>query len=243
MGKHKLYALMVLFFCCFFISGCGYKTPSQRQKVKMEAKGFLENKYPDHEFEVEVKQNRGEFGFGLELHATDEEGIRFWINYWNNQFEDHYHEEWNKKHYGHDLKVHQDELRDEYMPQMPYIASYEHGQYDTVTFYRGDYNDRFFESFDDALESSKCCSLSTKVTFTGIDFDTVDGEDLQVFAESMTDFLLLLHNETGYYDIYIDDDSGHHFHYNETGDNTRDAVMDSIINSIKRDQKYSKKNE
>ena len=119
MGKHKLYALIVLFFCCFFISGCGYKTPSQRQKVKMEAKGFLENKYPDHEFEVEV----------------------------------------------------------------------------------------------------------------------------QVFAESMTDFLLLLHNETGYYDIYIDDDSGHHFHYNETGDNTRDAVMDSIINSIKRDQKYSKKNE
>jgi hypothetical protein len=243
MGKQKLYLLTILLFCCLLISGCGYRTPIERQKIKKDAKTFLENKYPDHDFEIEVKQNRGEFGFGLELHATDEEGIRFWINHLGNQFEDHYHEEWNKQHYGHDLKVYQDGLRDKYMTQMPYIASYNYDQYDTISFYRGDYNERFFESFEDALESSKYCSFSTKVVFTGIDFDTVDGDDLQTFAESMTDFLLRLHNETGYYDIYISDDNGHHFHYNETGDNTHETIMEAVINSIKRDQKYSKKNE
>ncbi len=37
---------------------------------------------------------------------------------------------------------------------------------------------------EDAIEASKEDTFSTNLTFTGIDFETVDGEELQEYAEN-----------------------------------------------------------
>lgn len=173
------------------------------------------------------------------LLATDEEGVEFWMHWNNDELEDHYHDEWNRVHYGKAVVAYQDRLRDRYFAQMPYVASYEYYPYDSYLFYRGPFAERFFESAEDAVDGSRSCCFDTTVTFTGIDLDTADGEELQQFAESLADSMIRIREETGYYEVKIN--SFQYWAYIERSDTytAREDLVDSIVKKVKLDQKIA----
>ena len=173
----------------------GYSTPVDRFLIKKKTEAALKERYPEHDFDVWTELPLGEYGYSLRLLATDEEGVEFWMHWIDDELEDHYHGEWNKAHYGKAVVAYQDKLRDRYFTEMPYVASYEYYPYDSYVFFGKSDEERFFESPEDAIEGSKDCCFDTSVTFTGIDIDTVDGEELQQFAESLADSMIRIQEE------------------------------------------------
>lgn len=110
-------------------------------------------------------------------------------------------------------------------------------------FFRGSYKEVFFESMDDAIEGSKDCAFDTDVTFKGIDLYKADDEELEQFAESIADSLMGLYEETGYYDIRIND-----FHYRAVDEDgtvlkTKDELVDYVIKEVKIDRKLKEDRE
>ncbi|MBO4267548.1 MAG: hypothetical protein J5910_10225, partial [Lachnospiraceae bacterium] len=153
------------------------------------------------------------------------------------EMQDKYHEQWNKYYYGKKLVEYQNSLRDKYFPQIPYVDTYEYCTDDMFYFYRGSFKEVFYKSMDDAIEGSKENAFNTDVTYKGIDIYTADDEELAKFADSMADSLMWLYDETGYYDIRIND-----FYYRVadeygSGFKTKEELEDSIIKKIKVDRK------
>ena len=235
-------AIVFFMFICGILAIFGYKNPVERFHYKLKTEHALEKKYPGHDFDVEAKLNSGEYGFSLGIYAKDENGIDFRVQWVDDSMEDHYHDEWNELYYGEKLVEYQNGLRDEYFPQIPYVDTYEYYQYNTFLFYRGPYKEVFFESMDDAIEGSKYNAFNTKVTFKGIDLDTADDAELERFADSIADSLMWLYDETGYYDIRIND-----FHYRAADESgagfiTKEELVDSIIKNVKLDRKIRANN-
>ncbi len=219
----------------------GYVNPAERFIRKLETDSALEEKYPGHDFDVETKLALGEYGYSFNIYATDENGIRFWVQWVEDEIQDHYHDEWNEYYYGKKLVEYQNSLRDELFPQIPYVDTYEYYKYDTYHFYAGPYKEVFFETMDDAIEGSKSCSFNTDVTFKGIDLYTADEDEIERFAESMADSLMWLYEETGYRDIRINNFS--YRKYDDEGQiyETRDELVESIIKNIKLDRDLAEK--
>ena len=215
----------------------GYKNPVERYYLKTKTYVALEKKYPGHDFSVREDHGWGEYGYAVGIYGTDENGIEFWVQWVEDEMQDKYHEEWNKHFFGEKLVEYQNSLRDKYFPQIPYVDTYEYSRDETFYFYRGSFKEVFFESMDDAIEGSKDCDFDTDVTFKGIDLDTADDAELERFADSIADSLMWLYDETGYYDIRIND-----FHYRASDENgselkTKEELVDSIIKKVKTDRK------
>ncbi len=221
----------------------GYVTPMELFARKIKTDSFLEQKYPEHVFEVKAEQFFTDYGFGNKVVATDENGIEFTVVGLGESMEDHYHEEWNQEHYGEKIVEYQNGLRDKYFPQIPYVDTYEYYPYDTYYFFTGPFKTEFFESLDDAIEGSKYCSFDTDVTFKDIDLNTADDEEIENFADSIAASLMWLHEETGYNDIRINA-----YHYRPAGDdgtgfNTKEELVESIIKQIDFDRSRQEKGE
>ena len=215
----------------------GYKNPVERYYLKLKTDHALEEKYPGHDFDVREDHGWGEYGYAVGLHGKDEAGIEFWVQWVDGEMQDKYHEEWNEYYYSEKLVEYQDSLRDKYFPQIPYVDTYEYSSEDKFYFYRGSYKEVFFESMDDAIEGSKENAFNTDVTFKGIDLDTADDAELARFADSIADSLMWLYDETGYYDIRIND-----FYYRASdeygsGFNTKEELAESIIKKVMVDRK------
>ena len=234
-------AVMVLLLIRATLGIIGYVSPTERLSRKVKTDAFLENKYPGHDFDVSVKQFFSDPGFSCKVVATDENGIEFTVVGTGDKMEDHYHEVYNELHYGQKLVEYQNGLRDRYFPQIPYVDTYEYSPYDTYHFFTGPFREVFFESMDDAIEGSKYCNFDTKVTFEGIDLDTADDNELEVFADSVAGSLMWLNKETGYNDIRING-----FHYRPAdgtgaGYETKEELADSIIKSVMLDRRLKEK--
>ena len=231
-------AIIIIFMIIHAVLGfLGYKNPVERYYLKLKTDLALENKYPEHDFDVREEHGWGEYGYAVGLYGTDESGIEFWVQWVDGEMQDKYHEEYNEYYYGKKLVEYQDSLRDKYFPQIPYVDTYEYSSDDTFWFYRGSFKEVFFESMDDAIEGSKENAFNTDVTFKGIDLDTADDEELAKFADSIADSLMWLYDETGYYDIRINN-----FYYrvadeDGTGFKTKEELADSIIKQIKVERK------
>ncbi|MCR5687610.1 MAG: hypothetical protein K6G58_06275 [Lachnospiraceae bacterium] len=215
----------------------GYKNPVERYYLKLKTDVALEMKYPEHDFDVRVDHGWGEYGYSVGIYGMDENGIEFWVHWVDDDMQDKYHEEWNEYYYGEKIVEYQDSLRDKYFPQIPYVDTYEYSRDKMFYFYRGSFKEVFFESMNDAIEGSKENAFNTDVTYKGIDIYTADDEELQQFAESIADSLMWLYEETGYYDIRIND-----FHYrgadeDGAGSKTKEELADSIIKSVMVDRK------
>ncbi len=215
----------------------GYKNPVERYYLKVKTDVALEKKYPGHDFDVREDHGWGEYGYSVGIHGTDENGIEFWVQWVDDDMQDKYHEEWNEHYYGEKIVEYQDSLRDKYCPQIPYVDTYEYSRDKTYYYFRGSFKEVFFESMDDAIEGSKENAFNTDVTYKGIDIYTADDEELQQFAESMAESLIWLYEETGYYDIRIND-----FHYRAGDENdgalkTKEELVDSIIKDVMVDRK------
>ena len=245
-------AILIIFLIVHAVLGFfGFKNPVERYYLKLKTDVALENKYPEHDFDVREDHGWGEYGYAVGLYGKDENGIEFWVQWVDDEMQDKYHEEWNMYYYGEKLVEYQDSLRDEYFPQIPYVDTYEYSSDDTFWFYRGSFKEIFYESMDDAIEGSKENAFNTDVTYKGIDIYTADYDELAKFAGSMADSLMWLYDETGYYDIRIGD-----FHYRaadeyDSGFKTKEELVDSIIKEInvkrkikedrdKRDKEYEK---
>ena len=218
----------------------GYLTFAERSYLAAKTDAALELRYPDHDFDVKAELYFAEVGFGTKLTATDENGIDFWMHWLDDGLEDHYHDRWNETYYGKELVEYQNGLRDRYFADIPYISSYEYYPYETYHFYRGPYKEVFFGSLDEAIEGSRACSFDTDVTFSGIDLDTADDEELEQFAGSIADTMIWLQEETGYYDVKIS--SFQYRAYDEsTGKRTsREELVDRIISKVKLSRKIKK---
>ncbi len=215
----------------------GYLNPVERYYEKVKTDMALENKYPGHDFNVNTIFGLGEYGYYLNIHAADENGIEFRVQWVEGEMEDHYHDEWNKYYYGKKIIEYQNSLRDEYFPQIPYVDTYEYSADDIYDFTGDLYKKVFFESPDEAIEASKSGRFDTEVTFKGIEFNTADDDEIRNFAESLADSLMWLHEQTGYYHIVINSFS--YIEYDEygAGYKTKDELVDSIIKRIEKDRK------
>ena len=232
------FAIVIVFMIVHAVLGFfGYKNPVERYYLKLKTDVALEKKYPEHDFDVREDHGWGEYGYAVGLYGTDEAGIEFWVQWVDGEMQDKYHEQWNKYYYGKKLVEYQNSLRDKYFPQIPYVDTYEYCTDDMFYFYRGSFKEAFYESMDDAIEGSKENAFNTDVTYKGIDIYTADDEELAKFADSMADSLMWLYDETGYYDIRIND-----FYYRVadeygSGFKTKEELEDSIIKKIKVDRK------
>ena len=216
----------------------GYLTPMQRNRYRRDSLKALEEKYRDHDFSVDTYFGSGEYGYYLNIYGKDENGIEFDVQWVEGEMQDRYHEEWNKFYYGEKLVEYQNTLRDKYFPQIPYVDTYEYSDEESFHFVSGPYRDVFFESMDEAVEGTKCCSFDTDVTYKGIDLDTADDEELERFAESMADSLIWLYEETGYYSIWIE--PFYYKGYDESGDpvKSREELVEDIIKRAKRRREW-----
>lgn len=241
-GVFGAIGIAVFMFIWAVLRFFGYMSPVERYYYKVKTDRTLEKRYPGHDFEVITDFGSGEYGYSLGIHGIDENGIEFRVQWVDDEMEDHYHDEWNKHYYGEKLVEYQNGLRDKYFPQIPYVDTYEYSPEDTFYFNRGPYKEVFFESMDDAIEGSKYCRFDTRVTFKDIDIYTADDDELERFAGSIADSLMWLYDETGYYDIWIGD-----FHYlkadgSGSGVNTKDELVDSIINEIEVKRRIEERN-
>ncbi len=234
-------AVLIFLFIRAVLGFFGYRDPIQRFNCTLKTNSTLEKKYPGHDFDVKTEMGWGEYGGYLVITGTDEEGIDFNVQWIEDKMVDHYHDEWNIAHYGKKLVEYQNGLRDKYFPQIPYVDTYEYSKYDTFQFYRGPFEEVFFTSMEDAIEGSKSCAFNTDVTFKGIDLDTADEEELEQFAYSIADSLLWLSEETGYYDVRIND-----FFYRKAdeygaGFQTREELAESVIKQVMVQRKINSK--
>ncbi len=219
----------------------GYETPIERYYYVKKTEAALDKKYPGHDFDVREEHGWAEYGYYVAIYGTDEAGIEFWVQWVEGEMQDRYCEESNKYYYGEKIVEYQNGLRDKYFPQIPYVDTYEYSQDETYYFYRGSFKEVFYESMDDAIEGSKENAFNTDVTFKGIDLDTADDAELERFADSMADSLMWLYDETGYYDIRINN-----FYYRMadeygSGFKTKEELADSIIKKIKVERKIKEK--
>ncbi len=235
-------ALMLLYFIHGVMAFFGYATPIEREYLRRKTDAALEKRYPGHDFDVSMRSGWGEYGYYKAMNAVDENGIKFYVQWVDGELEDHYHDEWNEFYYGEKIVEYQNDLRDEFFPQIPYVDTYEYSKDDIYSFTGEPFKEVFFESMDEAVEGSKCGKFITEVTFKGIDLYKADDEEIERFADSMADSLMWLHDETGYNDIWIDD-----FYYSEAdeyggGFKNKDELVDSIIKKIERAREREERN-
>ena len=138
-------ATLVVGFLGVIMRFLGHRSAIERYVIKRDIEARLEKKYPNHSFNVKVENVGSEIGYSLRMTATDEEGLEFWIEGLGDDFEDHYHDKWNTVHYGKELVKYQNELRDRYFKDIPYVGSYEYYRFDTYMFYRGPFKEKFFD--------------------------------------------------------------------------------------------------
>lgn len=214
----------------------GYHNPWERYRLTRKTEKLLDKKYPEHDFTFDTDYGWSEYGFYFNIYATDENGVRFRVQWIEGEMDDHYYcVEWNDFFYGDKIVEYQNSLRDDYFPQIPYVDTYEYAKEDSFDFPGELHKKVFFQSLDEAIEASKDGIFDTDVTFT-IDLDTADDDEVRRFAESMADSMMRLHEETGYYHIminsfsYIDrDESG-------TGVKAKEELVDKIIERIERER-------
>ncbi len=214
----------------------GYRNPLERYLTVRKTEAALDKKYSDHDFSLESKYGWSEYGFYHNIYATDENGIRFRVQWIEGEMDDYYQREWNDFYYGKKIVEYQDSLRDKYFPQIPYVDTYEYALEDTYLFTGQLYKQVFFESLDEAIEASKECGFNTRVTFKGIDINTADDDEIRRFAESVADSLLWLHEQTGYSHVSINS-----YYYTEydgqgAGFKTKEELVDSIMNRIEHEK-------
>lgn len=214
----------------------GYETPVERYYYVQKTEKALAEKYPGHSFSVREEHGWAEYGYYVAIYGTDEAGIEFWVQWVEGEMQDRYCEESNRYYYGKKLVEYQNDLRDKYFPQIPYVDTYEYATDETYYFVRGPYKEVLFESMDDAIEGSKYNAFDTEVTFKGIDIYTADDEEIKKFAGSIADSLMWLADETGYCDVRIGD-----FYYRAadeygSGFKDKDELVESIMQKIEREK-------
>lgn len=209
----------------------GYVDPWERYWLTRKTETLLDKKYPEHDFTFDTDYDWAEYGFYFNIYATDENGVRFRVQWIEGEMDDHYYcVEWNDFFYGNKIVEYQNSLRDKYFPKIPYVDTYEYAKEDSFDF-RGElYKKVFFQSEDEAIEASKTGIFDTDVTFKGIDLDTADDEEVRRFAESMADSMIWLQEETGYYHIMINS-----FSYGAAYE-TKDELVDYIIERIEHER-------
>lgn len=214
----------------------GYRNPVERYFETKKTQAALDEKYPGHDFTLDTAYGWGEYGYYFGIYGTDENGIRFRVQWIEGEMDDYYQREWNQFFYGKKIVEYQNGLRDEYFPQIPYVDTYEYSTDDKFDFVGDRYKKEFFESVDDAIKASKDGRFDTRVTFKGIDLDTADDEEVRRFAESMADSLMWLHDKTDYDHIAIN--SFYYIEYDEygAGFKTKDELVADIKERIERER-------
>ena len=215
----------------------GYLNPWKRYRLTRKTETLLDKKYPEHDFTFDTAYDWSEYGFYFNIYATDENGVRFRVQWIEGEMDDHYYcIEWNDFFYGNKIVEYQNSLRDEYFPQIPYVDTYEYAKDDSFDFPGELHKEVFFQSVDEAIEASKAGIFDTDVTFKGIDLDTADDDEVRRFAESMADSMMWLHEVTGYHHIMINSFS--YIEYDEygAGVKTKEELVDKIIERIERER-------
>ena len=215
----------------------GYLNPLERYWLTRKTETLLEKKYPEHDFTFDTDYDWAEYGFYFNIYATDENVVRFRVQWIEGEMDDHYYcVEWNDHFYGNKIVEYQNRLRDDYFPQIPYVDSYEYAKDDSFDFPGELHKKVFFQTLDEAIEASKDGIFYTDVTFKDIDLETADDDEVRRFAESMADSMMWLHEVTGYYHIAIN--SFYYIDHDEygAGFKTKDEVVDYIIERVERER-------
>ena len=223
---------VIIYFIAHAVLGFfGYLDPWERYRLTQKTEKLLDKKYPEHNFTYDTAYDWSEYGFYFNIYATDENGIRFLVQWIEGEMDDHYYcVEWNDFFYGNKIVEYQNSLRDKYFPKIPYVDTYEYANEDSFDFPGELHKKVFFQSVDEAIEASKAGIFDTDVTFKGIDLDTADDEEVRRFAESMADSMIWLQEETGYYHIMINS-----FSYGAAYE-TKDELVDYIIERIEHER-------
>ena len=215
----------------------GYLNPLERYWLTLKTEKLLDKKYPEHDFTYDTDYDWSEYGFYFNIYATDENGVRFRVQWIEGEMDDHYYcVEWNDFFYGNKIVEYQNSLRDKYFPQIPYVDTYEYAKDDSFVFPGELHKEVFFQSVDEAIEASKDGIFETDVTFKGIDLSTADDDEVRRFAESMVDSMMWLHEVTGYRHIMINSFSYIEHDENGAGEETKEKLVDKIIKSIERER-------
>ncbi len=215
----------------------GYLNPMERYLLTRKTEVLLEKKYPEHDFTFDTEHDWSEYGFYFNIYATDENGVRFRVQWIEDEMDDHYYcVEWNDFFYGNKIVEYQNSLRDRYFPLIPYVDTYEYAKDGSFDFPGELHKEVFFQSADEAIEASKAGIFDTDVTFKGIDLDTADDDEVRRFAESMADSMMWLHEETGYYHIMINSFSYIEYDESGAGVKTKEELVDKIIKRIERER-------
>ena len=215
----------------------GYLNPLERYLLTRKTETHLAKKYPEHDFTFDTDYDWAEYGFYFNIYATDENGVRFRVQWIEGEMDDHYYcVEWNDFFYGNKIVEYQNSLRDKYFPQIPYVDTYEYAKDDSFDFPGELHKKVFFQSVDEAIEASKAGIFDTDVTFKGIDFSTADDDEIRLFAESMADSMMWLHEVTGYYHIMINSFSYIEYDGSGAGVKTKEELVDKIIKRIERER-------
>ena len=215
----------------------GYLNPLERYLLTRKTETLLAKKYPEHDFTFDTDYDWAEYGFYFNIYATDENGVRFRVQWIEGEMDDHYYcVEWNDFFYGNKIVEYQNSLRDKYFPQIPYVDTYEYAKDDSFDFPGELHKKVFFQSVDEAIEASKAGIFDTDVTFKGIDLSTADDDEIRHFAESMADSLMWLHEVTGYYHIMINSFSYIEYDGSGAGVKTKEELVDKIIKRIERER-------
>ena len=215
----------------------GYLNPLERYLLTRKTETLLAKKYPEHDFTFDTDYDWAEYGFYFNIYATDENGVRFRVQWIEGEMDDHYYcVEWNDFFYGNKIVEYQNSLRDKYFPQIPYVDTYEYAKDDSFDFPGELHKQVFFQSVDEAIEASKAGIFDTDVTFKGIDLSTADDDEIRHFAESMADSMMWLHEVTGYYHIMINSFSYIEYDGSGAGVKTKEELVDKIIKRIERER-------
>lgn len=219
----KIFLVFALIFCSISLTGCtknikefvNYKTENELKEIKEKANSYLNEKYPGHEFTLNIIQSRSEFGYGHYIEAIDEKGVEFSVsNRYDKYFEDDYCLRYNMFHYSDDIIKYINNVSKRFLGTNSYIKEYKPYKYDTFIFYAGPGNDTLLVSPEKAIEAAKYCSFEATVEFN-FDFENATDSDIEEFANSMENLILDIKKETSFKRIVIEDVNGCRFFYEE----------------------------
>ncbi|MCR5605098.1 MAG: hypothetical protein K6G27_15560 [Lachnospiraceae bacterium] len=95
----------------------GYLNPWERYRLTRKTETLLDKKYQEHDFTFDTDYDWSEYGFYFNICATDDNGVRFRVQWIEGEMDDHYYcVEWNDFFYGNKIVEYQNSLRDEYFP-------------------------------------------------------------------------------------------------------------------------------
>ncbi len=234
----KIFLVFALIFCSISLTGCtknikefiNYKTENELKEIKENANSYLNEKYPEHEFTLNIVQSNSELGYGHYISAVDKDGVEFTVsNRHDKYFEDDYCLRYNMFHYSNDVIKYINNISKRFLGTSSYIKEYKPYRYDTFIFYTGPGSDTLLVSPEKAIEAAKYCSFDANVEFN-FDFENATDSDIEEFANSIENLILDIKKETNFKRIIIKDVNGYKFFFEESYNN--ETLKDDIKKEI-----------